>query len=176
MQKMFSDFLLQEKAEAKRRNSMKKYAVVPANTDVRRSFAITTGLQEGYGPTGVTHNVNDVVNAAAAWMKSRAAAGQPFITGTVSAVGTVVYAYPTGSGAAESGTEPSATFSGEVSVLYSANLADEQVVDLLNNLAASLGNALGQTRVYVAYRDRTWVIQAEETATPTGETVEVAAQ
>jgi hypothetical protein len=56
-------------------------------------------------------------------------------------------------------------------VLYSANLSDDEVVGLLNELAAHLGNALGQTRVYVAYRDRTWVLQAEETATPTGETV-----
>jgi hypothetical protein len=150
---------------------MKNYAVVSAVTDVRRSFAVTLGLQEGYGPTGKTHTAADVVAAAAEWMKAKAAAGLAFLTGTVSGEGTVVYAYPDGPGKAASGTEPSTVFGGEVSVLYSANLTDDEVVGLLNELAGHLGNALGQTRVYVAYRDKTWVLQAEETATPTGETV-----
>jgi cell wall assembly regulator SMI1 len=73
---------------------MKNYAVVSAATDVRRSFAITLGLQEGYGPTGTTHTAADVVAAAAEWMKTKAAAGLNFLTGTVSGEGTVVYAYP----------------------------------------------------------------------------------
>ena len=126
---------------------MKNYAVVPAVTDVRRSFAITLGLQEGYGPTGTTHTAADVVAAAAEWMVARAAIGLSFLTGTVSGEGTVVYAYPDGPGKAGSGTEPSAVFGGEVSVLYCANLDDKDVVYLLNELAVHLGDALGQTRV-----------------------------
>lgn len=147
-----------------------KYKVVPAKSYVCRSFKIVVGLQEGYSTTGKVHTVDEVVQAALEWMKSRADAGQDFLTGTVVA-GTVVYAWrPNGPSKAGGGYEPVAEFHGEVSPLYAAHLTDGEVKVMLDEFAATLGRALGQTRVYVAYRNETWVLQAEQTVTPTGET------
>jgi hypothetical protein len=42
---------------------------------------------------------------------------------------------------------------------------------MLQELASQLGSAFGQTRIYLAYREEVWVLQAETPATPTGETV-----
>ena len=62
-------------------------------------------------------------------------------------------------------------YSGEVSPLYNADLSDGEVEEILNDLAGELGRAFGQTRIYVAYRDKMWILQKENTVTPTGETV-----
>lgn len=147
------------------------YVKVGSKTALRRPFTITLGLSEGYGETIKLHTREEVVEAALAYMKEKASAGQPYLTGTVSAVGTVVYAWPEGPGKSGGGTEANVTFSGEISVLYNADTSDEEAEAILNEIAGHLGSVLGQTRVYVAYRDKTWVLQAEKTETPTGETV-----
>ena len=144
---------------------------VEAKTTLRRSFAITLGLSEGYGATAKLHTREEVVQAALVYMKAKAADGKPYLTGTVSAEGTVVYAWPEGPGKSDGGTEANVVFSGEVSVLYNADTSDEEAKAMLDDMAAHLGTVLGQTRVYVAYCDETWVLQAEKTETPTGETV-----
>ena len=144
---------------------------VIASTSVRRSFTITLGLSEGYGEFAKLHTRSEVVAEALAYMKAKAAEGKPYLTGTVSAEGTVVYAWPEGPGKSGGGSENNVVFFGEVSVLYNADTSDEDVKAMLDEMASHLASVLGQTRVYVAYRDETWVLQAEEKATPTGETV-----
>lgn len=145
------------------------YKLVSGSRGERRAFAITVGLAEGYGPTA-THSTDEVVELILGHLKAKAAEGRSYLTGTVSA-GQVVYAWPEGPGKSGGGREPNATYSGEVSPLYNKDLGDEQVAEILNDLASELGSALGQTRVYVAFGHETWVLQKEDTATPTGETV-----
>ena len=103
-------------------------------------------------------------------MKECAASGRPYLTGSVT-TGTVVYAWPEGEGKAGGGHEPQATYGGEKNPLYNSSVTDEQVAEFLNGLASVLGSALGQTRVYVAYNGDMWILQREDAATPTGETV-----
>jgi len=149
---------------------MKKYSKVPAPSDIRRPFVLTVGLQEGYSDEGTLHTLEEAIKIALSWMKKRASSGKAFLTGAF-AQAEVVYAWPEGTGQAGGGHEPVAEFHGEVSPLYAADLADEEAKAMLDELAVTLGRVLGQTRIYVAYRDEAWVLQAEETATPTGETV-----
>ncbi len=146
------------------------YKVVQGSRGERRSFAITCGLAEGYGPETKTHSGEEAVEVILGWQKHNAAAGQAFLTGTVS-TGEVVYAWQESLGVAGGGHEPAAIFSGEVSPLYNADTTDENVEFMLEELAGRLGNALGQTRVYVAYGDKIWILQREATFTPRGETV-----
>lgn len=136
----------------------------------RRAFAVTIGLREGYGPTAVTHTLKEVVQTVLEHLKARASGGQSYLTGTVTS-GEVVYAWPEGEGKAGGGHEPVAVYSGEVSPLYNTSTTDEEAKQILTDLASTVGSAMGQTRVYVAYRDEMFVLQEEETATPTGETV-----
>lgn len=142
-----------------------KYNHVSGSLGTRRSFCITLGLRKGYEANAVTYDADTVVQVAMDWMHRRAEAKQPFVTGTVTN-GTVVYAWPEGSG-----NEPVAQFSGEVNPLYNGTLTNDEAKVLLNELAAELGTALEQTRVYVAYCDETWIIQAEASFTPTDETL-----
>jgi len=146
------------------------YKTVAGSLGTRRSFAVTCGLAAGYGAAAKIHQASEAVEASLSWMKARAAAGLPFLTGSVT-TGQVVYAWPNGPGQAGGGFEPVARFEGEVSPLYNAAMTDEEAIEILNNLASHLGTAFGQTRVYVVYCGKIWVLQAEEAATPTGETV-----
>lgn len=143
------------------------YNQVAGSRGTRRSFTITCGLQVGYGEGKVLHSAEEAVEIALGWMKNKAAAGLAYLTGTIS-TGEVVYAWPEGEGKAGGGHEPTIAFTGEVNPLYNAGMSAEEAIVILNDLATALGTALGQTRVYVAYCDQIWILQAEDKTTPTG--------
>lgn len=149
---------------------MSEYKLVPGSHGTRRSFSMTVGIMPGYYSGAAPKAIEEAVGIAEAWMKERAAKGLPYLTGTV-VRGDVVYAWPEGEGKAGSGTEPVAIFYGEVSPLYNGGIGDDEVLELLRELAACFGTDLEQTRVYVSYRNETWIMQAEKTETPTGESV-----
>lgn len=148
---------------------MKKYNIVEGSRGSAPRFAITVGLQEGYGPTGKSHTADEVVTLVEEFLKECAASGRTFLTGSVT-TGTVVYAWPEGPGKSGGGREPNAVYSGEKNPLYNSAMTAEQVGEFLNELATRLGSALGQTRVYVAYNGDMWILQKEKSTTPTGET------
>jgi len=133
-------------------------------------FSVTVGLQEGYGLNAKQHSADEVVGFIEAHLKKCAAESRPFLTGMV-VTGQVVYAWSEGPGKAGSGHEPAAVFSGEKSPLYNSEMSEEDAEKFLNGLASELGSVLGQTRVYVVYNSNMWILQAEKSSTPTGETV-----
>ena len=47
---------------------------------------------------------------------------------------------------------------------YLGHLPDDAIEAMLNELAAELGAALGHERIYVAFADRTWILDAGEQA------------
>jgi hypothetical protein len=147
---------------------MTKYTEVAGSRGLAPRFSVTVGLQEGYGPDGILHTEAEVAELVWAHLKAAAAAGKPFLTGAVSG-GTLVYAWPEGPGAAGGGSEPQAVYSGNINPLYNADMSDEDIRAFLSGLAAELGTALGQTRVYVEFDREIWILQAEEKETPTGE-------
>jgi len=132
------------------------------------AFTVTFGLQEGYGDSSKIHTVDEVVTLIESFLKKCAAAGRSFLTGSVTA-GTVVYAWPEGEGKAGGGHEPQASFIGNQNPLYNSNMSQAEIEDFLNDLAAEVGVALGQTRVYISFAGDLWILQQEEAATPTGE-------
>lgn len=149
---------------------MQKYNMVEGSRGAAPRFAITVGLQEGYGPTGKSHTTEEVVALVEGFLKECAASGCPFLTGSVTS-GSLVYAWPESKhGPAGAGHEPNAVYSGEKNPLYNSAMTAEQVSEFLNELATRLGSALGQTRIYVAYDGDMWILQKEKSTTPTGET------
>lgn len=147
------------------------YSRVPTSTNLKRSFVITLGLVEGYGKTARVHSRDEVCIEVASYLRQRAQNALHFLSGTVSAVGDVVYAYTDGVGNAHGCHESVITYSGDISVLYAADLTDDDAVVMLNDMATHLGRFLDQTRVYVSYRERTWVLQRDGKTTPSGELV-----
>lgn len=139
------------------------YHVVPTSTTRRRSFTVTCGLQVGYGAEAETFSRHHAVQAVEQWMRRRAARDQPFLTAFVP--GDIVYAWGD-AGRAETRVEPAVKFEGEVSVIYHAELDDEAVKELLNELGEVLGKALGQVRVYLTYLDEAWVLEATGQTSP----------
>lgn len=143
--------------------SYRGYYQVPGSWGEVREFIITVGLSSGYGKEKI-FPPQAVAEAAMEWMRLRIKDGRPFLTGSCME-GTVCYAYPASSGPI-SQSEPVVLFSGEVVPLYNRNLKHESVIEALNDLAAHLGRATEQTRVYVRYLDHTWILQKKGKETP----------
>ena len=151
---------------------MKNYSVVVGSYGPKKVFSVTFGLLEGWGQQGgVVHTIEEAVQAGKACIARQATgAGQnDFILSGVFTPGHLIYAWPGGSG-----DEANTVFSGEVKPLYANRggrpITKEELVELLNEFASEVGGTLGQKRVYVSLGDETWIIQQDESVTPTGET------
>jgi hypothetical protein len=147
---------------------MAKYQVYAEGA--ARTFEITGGLQEGYGPTGRIHLIEEVQQAYAAWAATRSLS-----TGTLAGLITpaqVVYSWPDATGQfTNEGKEEGFTLAGWTNVEFDGAIPDEAVWERLVDLASARGSALGQARMHVRLKDRAAILQAERTVTPTGETV-----
>jgi hypothetical protein len=137
------------------------YSVVPNSLGPRRDFRITVGLREGWDTEGRVFDVTEAVRTARAWMKRRVEAGQPALSGMFTR-SEVTYAWPRADGTVGSDREPVALFTGEAVHAYLGHLPDDAVTAMLNELSIELGTALGQERIYVAFADRTWILDAGE--------------
>jgi hypothetical protein len=139
-----------------------RYQIVTESIGPQRDFRITIGLREGYQASGRIYDIEEAVRAAHAWMKRRAEAGQPFLSGMFTR-GEVVYAWPGADGKAGSDRELVAIFSGEAVPLYTSHLDDATVRALLNELATEIAEALGQEDVHLSFRDQAWVLRRQKT-------------
>jgi hypothetical protein len=92
-------------------------------------------------------------------MKRRVEAGQPALSGMFTRA-EVTYAWPRPDGTVGSDREPVALFTGEAVHAYLGQLPDSVIEAMLNELSIELGTALGQERIYVAFADRTWILDA----------------
>jgi hypothetical protein len=137
------------------------YAVVPGSQGPRRDFRLSVGLREGWDPEGRVFDVSEAVRTARAWMKRRVEAGQPALSGMFTRA-EVTYAWPRDDGTVGSDREPVALFTGEAVHAYLGHLPDAAIEAMLNELARELGAALGQERIYVAFANRTWILDAGE--------------
>jgi len=137
------------------------YSVVPGSIGPRRDFRISVGLREGWDAEGRVFDVSEAVRTARAWMKRRVEAGLPALSGMFTRA-EVTYAWPRPDGTVGSDREPVALFTGEAVHAYLGHLSDETIEAMLNELSIELGAALGQERIYVAFADRTWILDAGE--------------
>src|SRR5271155_1163259 len=138
---------------------MKSFSLVPASEGPRREFKITWGLRAGYGPSGRIYDLEEAIRAAHRWMRERDGRGEPFLSGMFTR-GEVVYAGSEAEAEAAHDREPVAIFTGAVLPLYAADIDDDTVGILLNELASEIGRILEQEEVHVAYRDRTWTLKS----------------
>ena len=135
------------------------YIIVPGSRGPRRDFRISVGLREGWDPEGRVFDVSEAVRTARAWMKRRVEGGRPALSGMFTRA-EVTYAWPRDDGPVGSDREPVALFTGEAVHAYLGHLPDATIEEMLNELATELGVALGQERIYLAFADRTWILDA----------------
>jgi hypothetical protein len=138
------------------------YVVVEGSRGPRRDFRITIGLREGWDEEGRVYDISEAVRTARAWMRRKVETGMPALSGMFTRA-EVTYAWPRPDGSAGSGREPVAVFTGEAVHAYLGHLPDQDIEAMLNELAVELGAALGQERIYVAFCDRTWILDAGKT-------------
>ena len=134
-------------------------------SNARRSFQITVGLEEGYG-TGIKHTTKEVQDLIGEWLAVRMAVNEKSLAGGVFS-GTLIYAWNTPATGIKVTSEDIAVFSGEVSPVYCAHYTDDEVKEVLYNLASFIGIRLKQTRMYVAYKDEIQVYEDDQAAHPT---------
>lgn len=147
------------------------YKLVPNSKGPAPRFAITVGLQEGYNLGEKTHSVAEVTKIIEAYLRGLAESNRRFLNGVVT-TGNVVYAWPSNdTGPADATHEPVVVFSGEVNPLYNVAMRQSEIEYFLNTLAQQLGEALNQTRVYVAFDGQMWILQKEGSTSSAGDTV-----
>ena len=112
----------------------------------------TPMVSVAYGVTGKPPGTS-AVRTARAWMRRRVEAGEPALSGMFTRA-EVTYAWPREDGTVGSDREPVALFTGEAVHAYLGHLPDAAIEAMLNELAAELGAALGQERIYVAFCPR----------------------
>jgi hypothetical protein len=137
------------------------YVMVPNSYGPRRDFRITVGLREGWDAEGRVYDISEAVRTAHAWMRRRVSAGLPALSGMFTRA-EVTYAWPREDGSVGSDREPVAVFTGEAVHAYLGHLSDQDVENMLNELAIELGAALGQERLYVSFCEQTWILDASE--------------
>ena len=135
------------------------YRLVENSYGPRRDFRIAVGLREGWDAEGRVYDISEAVRTAHGWMRRRVAAGLPALSGMFTR-GEVTYAWPRPDGSVGSDREPVAIFTGEAVHAYLGHLTDLEVEAMLNELAIELGSALGQERLYVAFCEHTWILDA----------------
>jgi hypothetical protein len=131
---------------------------------LRRSFKITFGLIPGYGDDP-KYSIERARYVIQDWMKDRIARNLDFLNGVLTR-GEFLYAYVKKDGLIVGVAEPGGVFAGEVNILYDSRASDEDIEERLDDLATHLGRQLEQTRVYVTYRDKMWVLMAEGKSSP----------
>jgi hypothetical protein len=88
-------------------------------------------------------------------MEARAKEGLLTISGFFTEI-RLHYTYSEG-GEAQAKYEPGVRFWGEVSIRRLGEVSDSMIIEALDDLADSLGAALGQEHIIVSYRDRVWM-------------------
>ncbi len=146
------------------------YPRLSTKTNLRRSYTITFALVEGYEPGSIEHSRDEAYALAASWMGARCQSQLDYLTGIFTPV-KLVYAWQNGN-SAEMRIEEALVFSGEVSIIYAPDMPDEQVEELLDELASFVGEAMGQTRIYITYRNEAWILEAEGKTSPRGRSTE----
>jgi hypothetical protein len=141
------------------------YKELALKSNERRPFQITVGLEEGYGG-GVMHTVQEVEDLLGEWLELRMKKGEKTVSGPVYP-GRLVYAWNTPATGIKINKEPLATIVGEVSPVYCSEYTDDEVKEVLRDLACYIGEKLKQTRMYVAYRDKIWVYGDDKATHPT---------
>ncbi len=151
---------MSEPSDRRRPPKSSDYVLVPGSDGPRRDFRISVGLREGWDAEGRVFDVSEAVRTARTWMKRRAESGKAALSGMFTRA-EVTYAWVRPDGTAGSDREPIALFTGEAVHAYLGHLPDAAIEAMLNELATELGAALGQERIYVAFADRTWILDAE---------------
>src|SRR6202161_418369 len=139
------------------------YSIVAGSLGPRRDFRISVGLREGGDADGRVFDVSKAVRTARAWMQRRVEAGEPALSGMFTRA-EVTYAWPRPDGTVGSDREPVALCTGDAVHAYLGHLPNAAIEAMLNELARELGAALGQERIYLAFADRTWILDAGEQA------------
>lgn len=140
------------------------YHRVNVESETARSFQIVVGLQVGFGDNNPVHDTAAAGTVVSRVIETRINSGLPFLSGLLSE-STLLYGIGR-QGAAQARQEPAAVFSGTVSVRRTPVPTDDEAIAMIEELAVSLGSALGQTRVNVEYCGRAWVLEADEASLP----------
>ena len=120
---------------------------------IRRTFTITVGLSEGYGGAGILHHPDTADRVVSEWMEARVREERLTISGFFTKI--KLHYVRTEKKTVQANYEPGLRFWGEVSIQRLEDISDTEVVEVLDDLADTLGKALHQEHVIVSYRDST---------------------
>lgn len=127
-----------------------------------RSFAITGGLLEGYDRDhGYIHPIEDVIAAHATWQVKMGVIQELAIRPT-----TICYGSFDHNNEVIPASEPGFVASGGINVLYNNRVTDEEAFIRISDLAAWIADQLKQTRIYLTWAGRDYILERQSTHEP----------
>ncbi len=128
------------------------------HTGTARRFTVTFGLKAGYGQNARIFPQSVAELAIHGWMAARIAAGKKYLTGSVRG-GTLLWGWKPDDGEPILGTEAQAEYGGVLHPHFNADLTEGEVLEMLQDLAKEVGNALEQERVWVEWGGQVYVLK-----------------
>lgn len=125
-----------------------------------KSFLIDFGLRPGYNKTVQAFSLEDVKQWYMDWQKERANKEEYYFSGIV-IPSNFVYAYKSEDGSVIGDYEPAARIEGEVSMDHCASIYDndEKILEIIFELANTLGMHAQQERIHVVYGGKSYILQ-----------------
>jgi hypothetical protein len=124
----------------------------PSYTYPRRSFTITAAMVSFHGEEH-THTLAQLEVPLTMWLSSRVRRSEKILLGTL----TPTHLISVTDNACTA--MPAITYSGDVPRDY-ADVPDEEILTLLEDIAEFIANTLEQDRIRVTYLDRAWNMRA----------------
>jgi hypothetical protein len=118
----------------------------------RRSFRMSIGLIEGYSGSKL-HTLQEAEQIIMDWSALQLASEKVYLPGRFD-YNRMLYAHHN-----KAVAEETAVYEGEVSPLYNSKISDKKVTATLIELATLLAKKLKQTRIYLTYRDKIFILE-----------------
>ena len=113
---------------------------------------MTIGLSKGYKGK-MMYDMEEAEKIILDWLSEQQATGRPYIPGKLD-YNTMLYTHH-----GKKSIEPVAIYKGELSPLYNSELPDALAIKALIELATLLAEKLRQTRIYLTYRDKIFILE-----------------
>ncbi|MFA6995348.1 MAG: hypothetical protein WC249_02970 [Patescibacteria group bacterium] len=126
----------------------------------RKDFEVTFGLRKGYQADGGEFSLESATGFIQEWMQGRVNKHLAILTGKVNSINLVYPVRNTEDGSRVT-IEPSVSYSGILSPHYDKNRQEEEIIQTLNSLAEFIGKKLEQKRIYLSFKNKSWIIETK---------------
>lgn len=138
---------------------MKNYSLKKINNGDIKYFTISLGLLPGYDLNNDSYSLETIVDAYKGWIQEKLSEKEISFPGKI-LTGKFIYGFKDGQKVI-SNSEDAVEIQGEIIRNYCSEIFenDKALLDIITDLAKTLGNTVGQERVHVTFMDDKYILE-----------------